>query len=418
MYLSQLLILFGLVILSGIFSGSETALVSVSQSKVDELVSKKARNSKILKKLKKDPHKLLITVLICNNIINVGASAYAAIVFTEIFGSSGLGIATGIMTFFILIFGEIAPKSFAHEHSTYFSLWIAKPIYALQFLLFPLVWLFDHIVDFFNKLVGGKKSFTVTEGELIAMLKIGEKEGSIEKKEKEFIENVLEFNDIQVKEVMTPRIAIEAMSSKITIQEAVEFFIKHSHSRIPIYENNLDNIIGIITLKEILKYYDTLSPNKQLKNLDISKPLEVPFSKKINKLFSEFQKKHIHIAIVIDEFGGVAGLVTLEDLLEEIVGEIADEFDKKEAPIEIKDNKTIIASGKTLMEYIDDFLKVKISRNERDTINTFITQHLHRFPQEGEVIKFPRAVITVLSMKKNLVDKVQIKKINKKLKDT
>jgi len=411
---TQLSILLGLVVLSGIFSGSETALISISQSKVDELVSKKVRNSQVLKKLKRDPHKLLITVLIGNNIVNIGASAYAAIVFTDIFGSSGIGIATAIMTFFILIFGEITPKSFAHQHAVGVALFIAKPIYLLQLILFPVVWLLGKIVDLVNFVFGNKKSFTVTEGELVAMLKIGAQEGSIEKHERELIENVLEFNDIKVEEVMTPRVAIEAIDSNMTIQEAVDFVIKHTHSRIPVYQNNIDNIVGVISIKELLRYFDECSPKKKIKSLKLPLPLEVPFSKKINKLFSEFQRKHIHMAIVIDEYGGTTGLVTLEDLLEEIVGDIVDEFDIHETPLEIIDNNNIIASGATLIEDINDFFKIKFGSNERDTINGYLTEHLHRFPREGEIVKFPNIKVLILKMGKNVIKNVKITKINRK----
>lgn len=411
---SQFLILLGLVVLSGISSGSETALVSLSRSKVDELVSRKVRNSRILKLLKKDPHRLLITVLIANNVINIGASAYAAIVFTEIFGSSGIGVATGVMTFFILIFGEITPKSFAHQHAVGYSLFIAKPIFVLQILLFPVVWALERIVKIVNRAVGNRDAFTVTEGELVAMLKIGAQEGSIEKHEHEFIENVFEFNDIKVEEVMTPRVSIEAMHNDMTIQEAVDFVIRHSHSRIPVYKDNLDNIVGIISIKELLKYYDRHSPRKKLKSLRLAPPLEVPFSKKINNLFREFQRKHLHMAVVIDEFGGTAGLVTMEDLLEEIVGEIVDEFDMDEIPIKVIDGRNIIASGSTLVEDVNDFFKIKFGPNERDTINTYVTEYLHRFPREGETVKFPRAKVTVLKMNKNVIEKVKITKLRKK----
>ena len=411
---TQLSILFGLVILSAIFSGSETALISLSQSKVDELVAKKVRNSALLKKLKNDPHELLITVLIGNNIVNIGASAYAAIVFTDIFGSSGVGIATAIMTFFILVFGEITPKSFAHQHAVGFALFMTKPIYVLQLILFPFVWVFGKIVDLVNFTFGTKKSFTVTEGELVAMLKIGAQEGSIEKNEKELIENVLEFNDIKVEEVMTPRVAIEAIDSEMTIQEAVDFVIKHTHSRIPVYKGSIDNIVGIISIKELLKYFDECSPKKKIKSLKLSLPLEVPFSKKIHKLFREFQRKHVHMAIVIDEYGGTAGLVTLEDLLEEIVGEIVDEFDVHESPIEIVDNNNIIVSGATLIEDINDFFKIKFGKNERDTINGFITEHLNRFPREGELVKFPNTKVLILKMGKNVIEKVKITKIKRR----
>lgn len=412
----KLLFLFGLILLSAVFSASETALVSISKSKVDELVSKGAKNSRLLRKIRQNPHKMLTTVLVCNNVINIGASAYAAVVFTDIFGDNGIGIATGVMTFFILVFGEIAPKSFAHQYASTVALFMARFIYILQIILFPIIWVFDLVVSVVNRLMGNKKMYTVTEGELVAMLKIGTEEGSIERHEKELIENVLEFNDIEVEEVMTPRVAIEALDNEMTIQEAVDFAIKHSHTRLPIYQDNLDNITGVISIKDLLMYFDDCPPNKKLKNLKISRPIEVPLSKKINHLFREFQRKHVHIAIVIDEYGGTAGLVTLEDLLEEIVGEIVDEFDLKESPIEVINDNNIIVTGSTLIEDINDFFKIRFAKNERDTISMFLTDHLHRFPREGEVVNFPRAKVLVLEMDDNIVEKVKITKLNKKIK--
>ncbi len=413
---SDIAILVVFLVFSAVFSGSETALVSLTGSKVDEMVAQKVKNSRLLKKLKSNPHRLLITVLIGNNIVNVGASAYAAVVFTEMFGSSGVGIATGVMTFLILIFGEITPKSFAHQHAASISLLIAKPVYILQTLFFPIVWAFEKVVHAVNRLFGTNKSFTVTEGELVAMLKIGAQEGSIEKQERELIENVLEFNDIEVEEVMTPRVIIEALDCEMTIKEAVNFVIKHTHSRIPVYRDNLDNIIGIISIKDLLKYYDKFSANKKLKNLKLTPPLEVPFSKKINNLFREFQRKHVHIAIVIDEFGGTAGLVTLEDLLEEIVGDIVDESDVAEKPLEIIDKRTILAKGSALIEDINDHFKAKLWSKERDSVSSLLVDHLHRFPREGEVVKFPKARVYVLKMQKNTVERVKIVKARKPVK--
>jgi len=415
MYLN-FLILSSLIVLSAIFSGSETALMSLTNSKVDELAENKVRNSKLLKKLKKNPHKLLITVLIGNNIVNIAASAYAAVLFDNIFGSHGVAMATGIMTFLILVFGEITPKSFAHQHAVGVSLFIIRPIYILQTILYPLVCLFEKLVKLSDIIFGAKKSVSVTEGELVAMVKIGAKEGSIEHQEKEFIENVLEFNDIKVNEVMTPRVTIEAIDCEISIQEAVNYAIKHSHSRLPVYRDNIDNIIGIISIKELLKFFDKYSPNKKIKTLQLSRPLEVPRSKKINKLFREFQRKHIHIAVVIDKYGGTAGLVTLEDLLEEIVGEIVDEFDKQAKPLKVVDKNTIIVGGDTLIEDINDYYMMKFGENEHDTLNNMITEKLHRFPREGEVIELDRAKVQILEMKKKLVSKARITKIKKKKK--
>ena len=405
---TQILILVVLLIFSAIFSGSEVALVAVTKSKVDELVSKKVRNAKLLQKLKKEPHKLLITGLIGNNIVNVGASAYAAVILTDVFGSSGVGIATGVMTFFILVFGEITPKSFCHSHAAKVSLWIAKPVYILQTILLPFVWVFDKIADLATHFFGGEKGFAVTEGEVLAMLKIGAKEGSIEKTEQEIIENVFEFNDIEVEEIMTPRVAVEALDGGLSIKDAVKYVIKHTHSRIPVYEKNLDNIIGIISLKDLLKYSNQKNTDRKLRSLQLSQPLEVPISKKIDKLFREFQRKHVLVALVVDEHGGTAGIVTLEDVLEEIVGDIADEYDVTEKPIDIIDKNSILVKGTTLMEDVNDFFRLKFWDNDRDTVNAMLLTQLSRFPRENESVKFPHGRVVVQKVKKNVVERAKI----------
>lgn len=410
---SSFLILAVLVLLSAFFSASETAIVSISKSKVDELVEKKVPNAKLLKKLKNNPYRVLITLLIGSTIINTGASAYAALIFTEMLGDSGLGIATGVMTFVLLVFGEITPKSFSYHHAARISLFAARFVYLFQTIFFPIVWFFEKFVTLMHKIAGTEKAHTVTEGELVAMLRIGTEEGTIEKHERELIENVLEFNDIKVEEVMTPRVRIEALDSEMTIQEAVKFCIKHSHSRLPVYEESVDKIIGVLPVKDLLHYFDKYSAKKKIRNLKLAIPLEVPLSKKINKLFNEFQRKHVHMAIVIDEFGGTAGLVTLEDLLEEIVGEIVDEFDIEEKTIEVVDENTIIVKGNALVEDVNDFFKIKFSENERDTVNTMLVEHLHRFPRKGEKISFPDVRVFVLQMRKNLVGTVKITKIKK-----
>lgn len=412
---SRLLILAALIVFSAIFSGSETALVSISNSKVDSLVAAKRAGSRFLKKLKKDPHKLLITILIGNNVVNIWASAFAAIIFTDYFSSNAVGIATGVMTLLILIFGEITPKSFAHQHTEAVSLFMARPIYYLQLILFPFVWCFGVIVRGVNHIFGNKKDmYSVTEGELLAMVNIGAREGAIEKQERELIENVLEFNDINVEDVMTPRVNIDALDIEMTIQEAVDYVKKHTHSRLPVFKGNVDNIIGIISIKTLLKYFDEHSPLRKLKNLELSMPLEVPHSKKINKLFREFQRKHVHLAIVIDEFGGTAGLVTLEDLLEEIVGEIVDEFDKKETPFEVIDKNTIVVGGQSLVEDVNDFFQMTLWPDDHDTIHIVLVEHLGRFPREGETVKFARAKVIVDSMDKNVLKKATIKKLKEK----
>lgn len=400
-----------LVIMSGIFSGSETAIISVSDAKIRSLVKEKVSRANTLYLLKQDPHKLLITILIGNNLVNIGASVLATVVFTKAFGSSGIGIATGVMTLFILIFGEITPKSFATKYSVKISLLVAKPLYIMQILFFPIIWFLDKIVQFLIKVLGDNaKNEHVSEEELKAIIDIGAEEGAILKAEKELLHNVLQFNDIHVEEVMTPRVEVDALPIESTLQEAIDFVIKKSHSRIPVYQDTIDNIIGIITIKDVLTMSEKYNTNKKLENIRLKKPIVVPVSKKIDVLFKEFQHAHTHIAIVIDEYGGTAGIVTLEDLLEEIVGEIIDESDIEEMPIKKIDDEKIIANGLTKVEDINEYLHINIIGNEKEPISAFILDELNRFPKNGEVIKLPHIRIKILKIIDNKIVSVSIEK--------
>lgn len=411
---TTIIFLLVLLILSGFFSGSETAIISLSNAKVRSLKHNNVSGSQLLAMLKEDPHRLLITILIGNNLVNIGASVLAASLFTNLFGAQGLGIATGVMTFFVLVFGEITPKSFATKYATKISLYAAYPLYILQVLFTPFIWFLDKIVKVLMKRFGSSLSTEqITEEEIKALIDISAEEGAIEKRERELLKNVLRFNDIEVKEVMTPRVSIDAISSESTLQEAIDFVIKKSHSRIPVYEKTIDNIIGIVTIKDILLLSEKYNTNKKLENIELKKPIVVPMTKKIDSLFREFQRARTHIAIVFDEYGGTAGLVTLEDLLEEIVGEIIDESDIEEIPIKAVSDYEIIVHGTTRLEEINDYLGIKLKGNENKPISGLILDKLHRFPAEGEEIKLPHAYVKTLKINKNKILRVRVKKRKK-----
>lgn len=412
---AQIIILLALLVLSGFFSGSETAIIATSEAKVRNLVDQKKRGAKVLKMLKEDPHRLLITILIGNNLVNIGASVLATVIFTKLLGDSGLGIATGVMTFLVLVFGEITPKSFATKYSAQMSLMVARPLYILQIIFSPIIWILDKIVKVLIKWMGSDvREEQISEEEIKAFIDMGAEKGSIEKRERELLKNVLQFNDIEVEEVMTPRVSIETLPIESTLQEAIDFAIQKSHSRIPVYKDTIDNIVGIITIKDILMLSEKYNDNKKLENLELKKPLIVPVSKKIDVLFREFQKARTHLAIVIDEYGGTAGLVTLEDLLEEIVGEIIDESDIEEMPISAVSDYEIEAHGVTKLEDINDYLGIKLHGNEKEPISALILDKLHRFPREGEIVKFPHAKVKVLKMHDNQIMRVAVIKNRRK----
>lgn len=317
-----------LLAFSAVFSASEIAIISMTPSKVRELITKKKRGARSIELLKKHPQKFLITILIGNNLVNTGASVFAAVLFTDLFGSEGAGIAVGVMTFLILIFGEITPKSLAHRYNNSFSLFIAPFIIVLEKIFLPFIWLLEKFLHSVMKLTGSPGHPNImTEDEIKAMVSLGAEEGALEKHEQEFIENILEFNDIQVKEVMTPRRDIKALPLDTSVGKAAKYVAKHMHSRFPVYKDNLDTIVGILGVKEILEALSKSKDAVALSDLPLLPVLQTPETRKIHHLFKDFQKKRVHMAVVTRKNGSTAGVVTMENLLEEIVGEIEDEYD-------------------------------------------------------------------------------------------
>jgi len=368
-----------------------------------------------VKRLTANPHKLLITILIGNNLVNVWSSVYAAFIFEQVFHSASIAVVTAVMTFFILMFGEIIPKSFATTHSKRFSRLVAPPLLGFQTVLWPIIWVLEKCIAVLIKIFRGKGNHLkkkVTEEELKAMISIGAEEGSIENREKELIENVLEFTDTRVENIMTPRVEIEALPESTSVKEAAEFIVNHSFSRVPVYRKNVDHIVSVVSVKEVLEAMSDEEDNKTLSQIHPSKALKVPHSMKINRLFHLFQKKRTHMAIVLDEHGGTAGLITLEDVLEEIVGEITDETDLDETHYKKISDDTILASGRAVLEDLSDELGLIFPQPEYKTISYMIVEKLGRFPKKGEIIKFDEFEVKVLMLdKQGHIAEVRLKRV-------
>lgn len=409
----SLVILVVLLCLAAFFSAAETAIVALSPARIRDMLEKKTRGAAMLHRLKTNPHRLLITILIGSNLVNVGASVYATLVFEQILGSSALGIITGVLTLLILVFGEIVPKSLAQTYSKAVALLAAPLLQLLLWIFTPAVWILDLLVKAMLRLVGAEKQRNITEDELKAFVSLGAEEGTLEKDEKELIENVLEFNETRVEEVMVPRVEIKALPLDSTLQEAADFMIEHRHSRIPVYNETVDDIVGIITVKDMLAHLRKGRTTLTLKEVPLMKPIKVPASQKINPLFDEFQKRHLHIAVVLDEHGGTAGLITLEDILEEIVGEIEDEFDEEEEDNVRKiGSSEVEANGKALIEEIQELLDVHLDAPEHKTLSYYITEKLGRFPKRGEILEGEGFRLTVDEMNgPHTIAKVSIEKL-------
>ncbi len=410
--LNQILILLGLLMLSAIFSGTELALVSLNDVKVRALLEKKRQGARTLARLKSKPQKLIITILIGNNIVNIGASAYVTFLITNLVGSKGVGIATGVMTFLVLLFGEIIPKSFAARNTETIALMVARPLEVLQFVLSPLIWIFDilsKIVLLFTR--GSQQYATVTERELRIMAQMGAEEGTILKQEREMLENVFKLNDITAEDVMTPRMRMFALDQELHLSDVLPSITKAPYSRVPIYKKNRDNITGILYLRDLLVHL----ANKHERNIPIKelakKPFFVPKEKSVDELFKDFQEQNIHIAIVLDGRGGTEGVVTLEDLLEELVGEIIDESDISRELIMRVDKNTILVDGSTELKMINRFLNVRIPGEELEEISEVLLRELGKIPQKGEMLHLGNLEFEVMDVTEKKINRVKIIKL-------
>lgn len=391
-----------LFLLSAFFSGSEVALVSLSAAKVRSMVQQKKRGSHAVSFLKNHPDRLLVTILLGNNVVNILIPVISTVVFTELFGSQILGIMTGILTLLLLVFGEIVPKAFAQKHDETISLLVGPAIYYLGIALFPIVWLFERLL----RLLGthGKEEKTFSDEELIALAEIGEEEGGLDAEDRERIENVLEFGDTVVSEVMTPRPDMDTLHDETTLKDAVRFFLEKTHSRIPVYGENIDHIHSILTLKNVLKFEQDFLEHTPIKNLPKNEPLTVPTTMPLEDVLKEMKWRRTHIAIVIDEYGGTAGLVTLEDLLEEVFGEIEDETDTKKNEFKKMPDGSWLVSGGADIEAIEEKTGIRIPGEDNDRLAKIILEEHERFPNRGEEVVLRNNVRVV-------VEKMHHKKI-------
>jgi Mg2+/Co2+ transporter CorB len=315
-----------LLFLSAFFSSSETALVSISRLRVRHLLKQRKPGAKILKKLKDDPKRLLITILIGNNLVNVSASALATLVAMDIFESNAVSYAIGIITFMILVFGEITPKTFATYHNKRFSLFVAKPIWFLSVVFYPLVVVFDGITQFLMKIFGWerKKKPVVTEAEIRSIVELGEDIGAIKKAEEALIKNVFRFDDVEVEDIMTPKEKIFSLDAKKKLRDVMPIILKKRYTRIPVYREYPENIMGVISKNDILNCYANRKTDIPLRKI-MKHIFFILDKRKIDVLLKQFLSKNIHLAVVMDENHILRGIVTLEDVLEELVGEITDE---------------------------------------------------------------------------------------------
>ena len=405
-------ILVFLIFGSAFFSASETALTSLSRIRLRNMVEEKVKNADKIQRLLDNPNKLLSSILVGNNLVNNGASALTTALAIQLFNGntgSGAGVATATITIIILIFGEITPKTIAAQKAEKVALFVVNVIAFCDFIFTPIVAVLNMITGNFVKLFGCNPKETsplITEAELKTILNVSHEAGVLEKEEHTMIDNVFNFGDFKAKDVMTPRTDILAVSIAITYEEYAQMIKEEGLSRIPVYEDDLDNIVGILYVKDIFPLEkEAFSPKKYMRE-----PFFTYESKPVAQLFAEMRANRIGMAVVLDEYGGTGGLVTMEDVIEEIVGEISDEFDDEEQEIEMVKENEFVVEGSTRLEDFNEMAECSLESEDVDTIAGYVLSVLGNFPQNGQVIETDGLRIIVENMEKKRIEKLRIYK--------
>lgn len=410
---TEAIILIVLLMFSALFSASETALTTLSKVKFKKFKEQNSFFTKPLVYLKENPPEMLSAILVGNNIVNIWASVLAGSIAYKFFHGLSeayiIGISTAIMTFVILVFGEITPKTIAIRHADFFAPICAPIIYVFAILLKPVISILMLIIRPVILLfgAGGGKGPVLSEEEIKLILRQGKQEGVIEKEESEMISSIFEFGETSVREVMTPRPDMHCLEAGLSVREALQKIVESGHSRIPVFEGNLDNIIGILYAKDLLSLKLSSSSSDSLKKY-LRPALFIPEAKKVDELMHQMQAARTHLAIVVDEYGSVAGLVSLEDLVEEIVGEIHDEFERGEKLFEKIGEGAYLVDGGLSLGDLDAQLKIKLPQGDYDTVAGFTLSHLGKVPSVGALVVIEKYKISVERVHHRRITRVRI----------
>jgi len=400
-----------MVFLSAFFSSSETALTTVNKIRMKTLAENGDKRAAKVLKVTSDSGKMLSAILIGNNIVNIFASSLATILAIDIFGSIGSGIATGVLTIVILIFGEVSPKTMATIKADSFALLIAGIIDVLMIVLTPVIFVINKLASgvlFLLRVNPNEADTAMTEDEIRTIVDESQESGAIEDEEREMIHNVFDFGDSLAKEVMIPRIDMTFVEADATFEELIDIYRENKYTRLPVYEDSTDHVIGIINMKDVI-LIDNVE-NFSIRNI-IREPFFTYEHKNTADLFVEMRKSSIPLAIVLDEYGVTAGMVTLEDLLEEIVGEIRDEYDSDEedAIVKLSEYEYMIL-GSTNLDDVNDELEVEFESDDYDTIGGYCLQLLDHLPEEKETLfTEDGCVIKIIEVDKNRIERVYVR---------
>lgn len=403
--ITLLIVLIISVGLSAFFSATETAFMSLSRIKIKNLAQMGDKKAQRVLRLSENPDKLLSTVLIGNNIVNIASASIATVLFVKYLGDNGATVSTVVMTVIVLIFGEVSPKGIAKEVPEKFAMAVSGVISMLITVFTPFSFLLVKLKDLLSRMFRVEAESGFSEDELLTIVDEAEQDGGLDSNESELIRNAIEFTDHTAQDILTPRIDVTATDVKTSAEEMAALFRESGFSRIPLYEETVDNIVGIINEKDF--YNHTADGEKPLREI-MQSAMFVPASVKVPDLLAEMQAKKTHMAIVVDEFGGTEGIVTLEDILEELVGEIWDEHDEEEEEdITAVAEDTFTVSASTP---VDDFFEEFDVSEETEvaTVNGWVQSHTGKLPEVGDTFDFEHLTVTVMSVDEQRAEEVQV----------
>jgi CBS domain containing-hemolysin-like protein len=401
-----------------LLSGSEAAFISLNRVRLRHLIEKGNHNAKIAQKIRDEHDRFFSAVILSGNLFTVLATSVGTAVSISYLGEDvGIVIATIAMTILTVVFGELAPKTFAVSHAEKIALALARPMETYIKLISPLVFIFNMSSNFIIRVLGGEVKPApqlLTEDEMKAMIRIGEEDGTIEKEEKEMLHNIFEFGDKKVTEAMVPRTEIVAISEDAAVADVLSLVSEEGYSRYPVIKETVDNITGVLYVKDIVRKMavEEVPPSTRVKNF-VRDAYYIPESKMVTGLLDDMQKDKFQIAIVVDEHGGTAGLITLEDIMEEIVGSLQDEFEAIEAEkeVEVVDESTFVVLGTTGIDEINELVGVELDDEEFHTIGGFIFGLFGHLPKVGEQLRYHKLRFLILEMEGKKIEKIKITKI-------
>ena len=410
----RLILLVVLLIMSALFTAAETALLSLNKYRLRHLAEELDAQTILGNKLLNEPQKLYDTVLVGDNLVNISAVVIGTSLAFRFWGEKwGIIYAIIFLASLILVFGELLPRVAAAKSPVRLSLFLIRFLFVVMIILYPLVKFFNLLTALLAKIVGAQPAAGengITEEAIIDLVTAGQEDGVIHQEEKTMIHGVFDFTDTLVKDVMVPRPDIAAVEKNASYQELIDLIKEEQFSRIPVYENNIDNILGVVHIKDLIIAQPGEQGEFRLSDY-LRQTLFVPETKKVNDLFRTMKKEKIHLAVVLDEYGSTAGLVTLEDLIEEIMGEIQDEHDSEEPELHKIDANTVEVNGSMRIEELNKLLALDLHCEEADTLGGFVFAELGRIPVHGDQVRVNNVELTVLEMEGHRIEKLRLTRL-------